>query len=88
MAPLRTGIAELMQLKPISFAWNHAPEDICHGFIAQDVEGVLPETVGEMLHGPGKGTHTTKTLDLMGIVATLTGAMQELVTRITALEGR
>lgn len=73
--PLQGSLDQLAQLKPSRFAWKHTPDKQCCGFIAQDLEDVIPEALGEVLHPKG---NTTKGVDLMAIVAVVTAAVQEL----------
>lgn len=45
--PLSYGLKDLMQLRPVSFSWKDSREDDKRriGFIAQDLQSVLPEVV-------------------------------------------
>ena len=90
IAPLAACLSKTLALNPVSFQWRDkasmgAKTNI--GFIAQDVETVVPEVVGHTVEG-------MKTLDYAKLVALLTGAIQEqqalieqLNLRIAALEG-
>jgi hypothetical protein len=76
-------IATIKQLQPKSFTWKTVKDeaqDTDSGFIAQEVEIVLPNDV----HGVdgGKGINT------LGVVAHLTKALQEAITKIEDLEAR
>jgi len=91
--PLTGALDRVLQLRAVTFEWNHPEEHGNHtglqrGFIAQDVEKVLPEWVGTDENG-------FKTLDLNGIdallvesVRTLKQENNELRSRLTALEER
>jgi hypothetical protein len=88
---LKTNIEELLyginavkQLNPVSFNWKDteklgAQKEI--GFIAQDVQQVVPEVVGTNSDG-------TLSLDYPKMVAVLTKAVQEQQTLIDRLEAR
>lgn len=58
--PLNYGLNQLMQLKPVTFRWNNAQVDNNSkhlGFVAQDLQEVLPEVVIDsewMEEGQGK----------------------------------
>ncbi len=91
--PLTGALDRVLQLRAVTFEWNNPEEHGNHtglqrGFIAQDVEKVLPEWVGTDDNG-------FKTLDLNGIdallvesVRTLKQENNELRSRLTALEER
>jgi hypothetical protein len=88
---LKTNIEELLyginavkQLNPVSFNWKDteklgAQKEI--GFIAQDVQQVVPEVVGT-------NSDSTLSLDYPKMVAVLTKAVQEQQTLIDRLEAR
>ena len=69
-----------MQLRPKCFDWKDEkmPNGVA-GFIAQDVETVLPNAV--------QGGEGEKSISFNDIVAHLTKAVQELSARVTFLEG-
>ena len=70
--PLAMGLSEVEKLAPVSFVWtteqNHGKSDI--GFIAQDVEKVVPQVV----HTDDKGY---KSIDYVKLVPVLLSAIQE-----------
>jgi len=47
--PMNGILDRLMAVQPVTFRFNHSPEDSrkIHGFIAQEVEPVFPDLVGE-----------------------------------------
>lgn len=75
--PIAEGIDVVRQLVPKSFAWASDPEQTRWGFIAQDVEPVIPAAVREVEGSLG--------LDITAIVAALVNAVKELDTRLEAL---
>lgn len=82
--PLTQGISLIRQLIPKSYAWKATPQDINWGFVAQDVQPVIPVAVGETV--PVEGGVTTLTLDFNAILAALTYAMKQVDERLCALE--
>jgi len=69
-------------LNPVSFNWINKERlgtGLEIGFIAQEVETVVPEVVRANADG-------TLALDYSKLTATLTSALQEALTRIEALE--
>jgi hypothetical protein len=92
---LETGLTQVMALKPRRFDWKsetHLQEKNIAGFIAQEVEQVLPELVYDYQYN---ATEIKKSLKMGDILPTLVKAIQEqqaliqsLTTRITALEAK
>src|SRR5262245_7500921 len=100
-----TGLAAITQLRPVSFEYNGEFGSVddgktCYGFIAQEVEPVMPECVGQMDYvppspqtPPGEESPivkpapiTIKTLDQSNMLLALINAVKELATRVVALE--
>jgi len=91
---LETGLSEIMGLKPRRFDWKEGKgsnEKNVAGFIAQEVETVLPDLIGSFEHDEIEDAKSVKMGDM---IPTLVKAMQEqqtiiksLTDRITALEG-
>ena len=71
----------IMQLRPKCFDWKDEkmPNGVA-GFIAQDVEKVLPNAVA--------GSEGEKSISFNDIVAHLTKAVQELSARVESLEAQ
>jgi hypothetical protein len=89
-------LAELCQIKLISFDENFfGAAHIAHCFSAQQLRTAIPEAVTEVeyFHGPEDKRPTPVDdgimlgVDLMPVVARLVGAVQQLSTRLAALEG-
>ena len=88
-----TGLAEIMALKPRKFDWKEGEgsnEKNVAGFVAQEVETVLPNLIGSFKHDD---LPDAKSLKMGDMVPTLVKAIQEqqtliesLTARITALE--
>lgn len=66
------------QIRPVSFKWKDTGAT-SFGVIAQEIEGILPELVGE---ADGK-----KNVNYTQLIAFLIGSVQQLSTKVDALEG-
>jgi len=73
----RGGLDAIARLKPVSFRWKEGDTDRHIGFIAQDVEAVIPDAVRRQSWGGD-----LLTLDDRAILAALVNAVQELQRRI------
>jgi hypothetical protein len=87
---LDTGLAAIMALQPRRFDWKNGDGQNLAGFVAQEVEQVLPDLVSEYVYDvDNNGTKTMKKSLKMGdILPTLVKAMQEQQAIIEALEAR
>jgi len=78
--PLETGLAEILQLKPSRFDWKKGKgtgkKDVA-GFIAQDIEEVLPDLVDEWKETMD-ATESFKSIRMGDLIPTLVKAIQEL----------
>ena len=77
---LETGLTQVMALKPRRFDWKEGEgtgEKNVAGFIAQEVETVLSDLVGEWKHNPEEET-VYKSLQTGNMIPTLVKAIQEL----------
>jgi hypothetical protein len=87
--PYSRGLAALLQLQPVSyrFAAGTPLADEAgttrYGLVAQDVETVVPEMVGETTLGEER----VSTLDVGNLFWILTNAVKELAARVSQLEG-
>jgi hypothetical protein len=78
--PIATGISIVRQLLPKSFQFNTpANAPVQWGFIAQDVQAVVPSAVTE-------GLNDTLGLNITAIVAAVTLAVKQLDSRVSAIE--
>jgi hypothetical protein len=82
---LDTGLAQILQLQPRRFDWKNGSGQDLAGFVAQEVETVLPELVDEYKLTE---TETRKALKMGDLVPTLVKALQETHAKIEALEQR
>ena len=94
---LTNAITRLKNLKPSRFNFLKTPSITQDGFIAHEVQEVVPEAVtgvkdevltedGDM--GDKKGDPVMQNLDVAKIVPLLTAALQEAIGRIEALEAK
>ena len=88
IVPLQSSLDKVMQLKPVNFDWRTSEFPDLHftngtqiGFIAQDVEKVIPELVTTDNNG-------YKGLSYERITSVLTGAIQEQQTEINTLKAK
>jgi len=93
---LETGLTEVMALKPRRFDWKNGDAQNVAGFVAQEVEEVLPELVTDYVYNKDEDGNDIikKSLKMGDILPTLVKAIQEqqaiitaLTARVTALEG-
>jgi hypothetical protein len=82
---LETGLTEVMALKPRRFDWKNGDALNVAGFVAQEVEQVLPELVSDYKYS---NTETKKSLKMGDILPTLVKAMQEQQAIIESLKAR
>ena len=88
---ISSGWNTVRQLRPVTFDWKQEGRGSRSGFIAQEVEALLPNDVlGEDYVAPDQenGIEGTsgKSINTTGIVAHLTKALQEAMIRIEQLE--
>jgi len=81
--PLETGLDDVMKLKPKRFDWKNGDGKNIAGFIAQEVEQVLPDLVSESKY---TDEETKKSLKMGDMIPTLVKAIQELTAKVERLE--
>jgi len=85
---LETGLTEVLALKPRRFDWKESEKvdrKNIAGFIAQEVETVLPDLIGDYKHDR---ISDAKSLRMGDMIPTLVKAIQELSTKLDAAEAR
>ena len=82
---LETGLSEVMALQPRRFDWKNGDGENVAGFIAQEVETVLPELIGDFKHD---SLTDAKSLRMGDMLPTLVKAIQEQQTIIDDLKSR
>jgi hypothetical protein len=81
------GIARLQQLKPSRFNFIADPNIVVDGFIAHEVQDIVPEAIsGDKDAVNEKGDPEYQGIDQSKLVPLLTAALQEAIERIQALE--
>jgi hypothetical protein len=96
IVPMTGALDKVQALKPVFWNWKHAPEIIGQGFIAHELQAVIPDAVsGEKDAVDEEGNPKYQGIDTSFLVATLTAAIQEqtiiindLKARVTALEAK
>jgi hypothetical protein len=89
---LSFGLKEIISLRPVSFTWDTPTADQSkksYGFIAQEVQDVIPELVSEYEHKNDPYAEDSVVrfgLDKEGIYAGLVAAVQELNAKVEALQ--
>ena len=84
---ISSGLSIVNTLNPITFDWKDESKGSNSGFIAQEVEEVLPNDVsGEDFDISVEDPSIGKSINVTGIVAHLTKAIQELSAKVEALE--
>jgi len=87
---LSFGLQEILALRPVSYKWKNdrVSQGTQYGFIAQEVQPVMPDLVREFQTQDGEETVTRFGLEKEGIYATLVKAMQEQQAIIESLKAR
>jgi hypothetical protein len=79
IAPMISSLAKVALLKPCTYTWKSAPDEIGEGFIAHELAEVCPQAVtGEKDAVNEDGSIKPQGIDTSFLVATLTAAIQEL----------
>lgn len=87
VTPMSGALAQLEQLKPISFNFKAEPTERVGGFLAHEVAAVVPNAVtGEKDAVNADGSIKVQSLDHSKLVPLLTGALKELAAKVEALE--
>lgn len=86
---LQDSIIKLKQLKPRTFNFIVEPETVVDGFIAHELQAVVPNAVtGEKDAVDEDGDPMYQSIDTSKIVPLLTSALQEAVSQIESLSAR
>jgi hypothetical protein len=79
----------LLQLKPCSFNFIAEPDKRVDGFIAHEVQKIIPEAInGEKDAVDDEGNPVYQGIDQSKLVPLLTAALQEALAKIETLEAR
>ena len=89
VAVVTDGIARLQQLKPSRFNFIAEPSTVVDGFIAHEVQEVVPEAIiGEKDAVDDNGNPIYQGIDQSKLVPLLTAALQEAIAKIETLEAK
>lgn len=89
IVPMSGSIERLMLLKPSRFNFIEYPETTVDGFLAHEVQEVIPEAVaGEKDELNEDGSPSYQGIDQAKMVPLLTAALQEAILKIESLESR
>jgi len=83
--PLETGLTEIMKLQPRRFDWINGDATNVAGFVAQEVQEVLPDLVGDYKYSD---TETKLGLKMGDMIPTLVKAIQEQQAIIEQLKAK
>ena len=83
--PLETGLNEVMKLQPRRFDWKNGEGQNIAGFIAQEVEEILPDLIDEFKYDDDI---KKKSLKMGDMIPTLVKAIQELKAEIEILKNK
>ena len=87
VTPVSDGITRLQQLKPARFNFIADPDTVVDGFIAHEVQTIVPEAItGEKDAVDDDGNPEYQGIDQSKLVPLLTAALQEAIGRIETLE--
>ena len=75
----------IKKLRPVTFDWKEEGKGSDTGFIAQEVKLLLPNDVHT---ATGKDDDSQLGINSLGLIATLTKALQEAITKIETLEAK
>jgi hypothetical protein len=88
VTPVSDGITRLQQLKPSRFNFIVDPGKTVDGFIAHEVQTIVPEAItGEKDEVDADGNPQYQGIDQSKLVPLLTAALQEAIAKIETLEG-
>jgi len=89
VTPVTDGITRLQQLKPSRFNFIADPSKTVDGFIAHEVQTIVPEAItGEKDEVDEEGNPVYQGIDQSKIVPLLTAALQEAISEIESLKAR
>ena len=89
ITPVADGITRLQQLKPSRFNFIANPDTVVDGFIAHEVQAIVPEAItGEKDEVDADGNPVYQGIDQSKLVPLLTAALQEAIGEIESLKAR
>jgi len=89
IAPLENAVTRVDSLNPVRFNFIASPDHTVDGFIAHEVTPIVPEAItGEKDAVDEEGNPVYQGIDQSKLVPLLVAAIQELSSRVTALEDK
>jgi hypothetical protein len=87
---LKYGLNEILKLRPVSYNWKNdtANQGMQYGFIAQEVQEIMPELINEFKTKENEEDVMRLGLDKEAIFITLVNAIKELEARLKTLENK
>ena len=87
VVPISDAFERLLQLKPSRFNFIVEPDRVVDGFLAHEVQDIVPESIGGEKDGvDADGNPVYQGIDQSKLVPLLTAALQEAITKIETLE--
>jgi hypothetical protein len=89
VVPISDAADRVMELKPVRFNWIAQPDYSMDGFLAHEVQDIVPEAIdGEKDAVDSENKIVPQGIDQSKLVPLLTAALQEALLRIEALEAK
>ena len=91
LGPVEYGLETLKQIEPVRFSLKSQPDIEQLGFIAQQVQPLVPQSVfdtGEHIEGEPEDAPTKLGMEYVALIPVLVNAAKEMATRIETLEAR
>jgi len=89
IVPIPAAVDVVKALNPVNFDWKLESKGSNSGFIAQELQEILPDEVSGTPYDPdSEFPDTAMSINVTGIVAHLTRALQESMEKIETLEAR
>jgi hypothetical protein len=89
VVPISDASSRLLQLKPSRFNFIAEPDRVVDGFLAHEVQDIVPESIcGEKDGVDADGNPVYQGIDQSKLVPLLTAALQEALQKIETLEQR
>jgi hypothetical protein len=83
---ITSSINTVKQLRPVTFDWKKTGKGETSGFIAQEVEKLIPNVVKGDNYDASNRLSIGKSINATGVLAHVTKALQEAITKIETLE--
>jgi hypothetical protein len=91
LGPVEYGLETLKQIEPVRFSLKSEPETEKLGFIAQQVQSLVPQSVfdtGEHIEGEPEDAPTKLGMEYASLIPVLVNAIKELSTEVDALKAQ